>query len=161
MKLTLIDAQNSAVERGGKCLSKKYINCRTRMEWRCKSGHIWKAKYNSIRNGQWCPVCATNKLRNTIQDAQNLAKKNGGRCLSKKYVNNCTKMRWECEGGHTWETTYTCIQQGKWCPKCKISKPQKKLSIILEEIIGEKSITIRPNWLRNPKTNYSLLYAHH
>ena len=62
------------------------------------------------------------KLRNL----QNLASKNGGLCLSTKYVSAKTKLLWQCAQGHTWETAPSNINQGHWCPKCA---GNKKLTI--------------------------------
>jgi hypothetical protein len=42
----------------------------------------------------------------------------GGRCLSNKYINNATKLRWECKKGHIWIAKSGNIKNGKWCPKC-------------------------------------------
>ena len=58
-------------------------------------------------------------IRCSLKDAQELAKVNSGICLSKKYTNNHTKMRWKCESGHIWETTFANIRRGCWCPKCR------------------------------------------
>ena len=35
------ECHNIAKERGGKCLSKEYVNINTKMNWECKKGHIW------------------------------------------------------------------------------------------------------------------------
>ncbi|KKL24210.1 hypothetical protein LCGC14_2417650, partial [marine sediment metagenome] len=93
-KLTLLDCQKSAEYRGGKCLSFRYINNKTKMLWQCKNGHQWKTSYSSIRNNhRWCRKC----LKSNILDCQNAANKHGGRCISKIYTNNKTKMTWQCK----------------------------------------------------------------
>jgi len=51
--------QRIANERGGKCLSHDYVNTSTLMEWQCFDGHQWKANWNSISQGTWCPTCST------------------------------------------------------------------------------------------------------
>lgn len=47
-----------AAERGGRCISKTYINASTKLEWECRIGHRWLAKPNGIRSGHWCRFCA-------------------------------------------------------------------------------------------------------
>uniref|UniRef100_UPI004047EE3D zinc-ribbon domain-containing protein n=1 Tax=Algoriphagus sp. TaxID=1872435 RepID=UPI004047EE3D len=47
-----------ALTRGGNCLSKEYIDAKTKLEWQCKAGHSWFATPNHIKNGTWCPNCA-------------------------------------------------------------------------------------------------------
>ncbi|MCH1473284.1 MAG: hypothetical protein L7V85_05170 [Bacteroidia bacterium] len=58
-KKTIQDMQELAYARGGKCLSKNYINGKTKLIWECANGHIWKAKYDNIQQGKWCPDCST------------------------------------------------------------------------------------------------------
>ncbi len=53
--------QKIAESRGGKCFSKKYINNRTKLKWKCKEGHIWEATPSNIKRGQWCRVCSMKK----------------------------------------------------------------------------------------------------
>ena len=48
-----------------------------------------------------------------------MQKKEGGRCLSKSYINAKTKLEWECSEGHRWWATPSNIRHiGTWCPKC-------------------------------------------
>ena len=54
-KLTIEEMHSFAQERGGKCLSKEYINARTKLKWQCKEGHIWETKPANVRRGKWCP----------------------------------------------------------------------------------------------------------
>jgi len=116
-KLTLQDMQMLASEHGGKCLSQEYVNISTKLLWECKKGHQWKAQPHNIKHGRWCPECAgIRKL--TIKEMQMFAKEQGGRCLSREYVNAHTKLLWECAEGHQWEAMPTNIQHGSWCPKC-------------------------------------------
>lgn len=61
IKHTLQDMQNIAKERGGKCLSKEYINGKTKLLWECKQNHEWYARYNDILRGRWCPICIERK----------------------------------------------------------------------------------------------------
>ena len=63
-KLSIQDCQQVALDRGGKCLSKTYINSQTKMQWECNKGHKWFAKTNNIRNGQWCKICRLKTINN-------------------------------------------------------------------------------------------------
>src|ERR1039458_7770603 len=54
----------------------------------------------------------------TIEDLRFLAKKRGGTCLSRAYVNSRAKLLWRCRKGHKWNASPNSIQQGSWCPKC-------------------------------------------
>lgn len=57
-KYQTIDAfKTIAKERGGECLSEKYISAKSKMLWRCSEGHTWLAAPDSIKRGSWCSVC--------------------------------------------------------------------------------------------------------
>ena len=46
-----------ASDRNGKCLSTKYINTDTRIEWECENGHRWWSPPSKVKQGRWCPFC--------------------------------------------------------------------------------------------------------
>jgi thiol-disulfide isomerase/thioredoxin len=56
--------------------------------------------------------------KDTIVELKKLAESKGGKCLSDVYINSKTKLLWECQKGHTWETVLGSIKQGHWCPVC-------------------------------------------
>lgn len=120
-----IESMNTiAKKRGGRCLSKEYVTCQTHLIWECGNGHVWKATPSNIKKGRWCPTCARRK-KLTLKEMQNIAAAHGGACLSKKYVNVRTKLKWCCSEGHIWEAspemiTGTPKKPGTWCPKCAL-----------------------------------------
>jgi hypothetical protein len=112
-----------AEQRGGKCLSSRYVNTTSPLEWSCIVGHRWQATVASIiRMNTWCPVCAGNrKLK--LKDLKRLALERGGKCLSRKYLNARTPLRWECTYGHRWRSVAGQVKdglhkKGTWCPTC-------------------------------------------
>jgi hypothetical protein len=141
VKLTLGQMQETAKKHKGKCLSKKYVNGTTKLEWECSMGHRWKASaMKVIHRNQWCPDCAGN-IRSTIEQMQAIAKDRGGKCLSKKYVNSKTKLEWQCSEGHKWKAVpYSVSSQGTWCPKCASVKKSESQRLTIEEMrsIAEK-----------------------
>lgn len=94
-RLTIEDMVEIARGRGGKCLSKEYATGKNKLKWECAKGHIWEANSLSVKGGSWCPFCAGN-IRLSIKDLHETARVKGGKCLSKEYVNNRTKIKWEC-----------------------------------------------------------------
>lgn len=58
------------------------------------------------------------KRKKTIQDARILAKSYNGKCLSVEYLNNSTKLVWQCSEGHIFESTYGNVSQNHWCRMC-------------------------------------------
>ena len=117
-KNTIDDCKKLAAKKNGKCLSTEYVNVSTKMKWQCEIGHVWYAIYDKVRSKTWCPECARNARKNTIGDCKKLAAKKNGKCLSTEYINNKTKMKWQCKEGHVFESRYINIISDKWCPKC-------------------------------------------
>ena len=117
-RLGIDEMREIARNRGGKCLSDKYINNKTKLLWQCKEGHRWLAAPSKIKSGQWCPTCAGRPIL-TIKDMKELADMRGGKCLSDTYVNNRTKLLWECRKGHRWEAVPSSVKSGTWCPICR------------------------------------------
>lgn len=120
---SLTNMRKLANSKGGRCLSRRYVNNRLKLKWRCAQGHEWEAVPSTIKIGGWCPTCAalhrSDHLRLTIANMHALARKRHGKCLSKTYINNHTKLQWKCAEGHTWQAIPGKIQQGRWCPECK------------------------------------------
>ncbi len=62
-KLTIDVMQEIAKSRGGKCLSTKYVNSKTKLYWECSEGHRWSARPSDIKAGKWCRVCSYAKRK--------------------------------------------------------------------------------------------------
>lgn len=146
--LKIVDMQKLAIEKGGKCLSKKYINSNIKLKWQCKKGHTWDATSKNIKTGYWCPVCA-GTLPLTIEEMQKIATDRGGKCLSTKYINSSTKLKWQCSEGHIWENTPLSIKSGQWCPLCSVARGERICRIFFENIFNKNFPKSRPKWLIN------------
>ena len=118
-QLTLADMQRIATGRGGELLSIDYRNSMQQLRWRCAQGHEWDASAKIVRNADsWCPHCA-GVARKSIDDARRYAATRGGLCLSERYLNGRTKLRWRCAKGHEWEAAPSAVMwHGSWCAVC-------------------------------------------
>jgi hypothetical protein len=116
-KSTLAQMCRLARLRGGVCISRRYLNSRIPLRWKCGLGHQWRAMPTNVSKGSWCPSCAHRK-RLTLGEMRTLAARRGGGCVSDRYVNNETKLRWRCAAGHEWEAAPGLIKGGRWCPHC-------------------------------------------
>ncbi len=131
----LLEMQDIAKERGGKCLSRYYVDALTKLRWRCAEGHEWEATSNKVKSSNnWCPKCA-GVARLSLKDAQESAKARGGKCLSSEYVNATSPMDWECIKGHRWSVAYCGIRNGAWCLECSSSK---KLTITEMQVLAQE-----------------------
>ena len=110
-----------ATEHGGRCLSRRYVNKRTPMEWECGEGHRWEATPANVLRGHWCHTCGKGARRLTnIGELKALAEERGGRCLSQEYVNVETPVQWKCGKGHGFELRVAQVKDGgKWCSVCE------------------------------------------
>lgn len=131
--LTILEMQNIAISRGGKCLSEVYVNNNTKIKWQCKEGHTWEANPACVKSGTWCPYCG-GSMRSNIEEMYNIAISRGGRCLSNAYVNNKTKLTWQCKEGHIWEAIPDTVKRGSWCSICYDSKRSKSQRLGIEEM---------------------------
>ncbi|MBU0532993.1 hypothetical protein KKB44_05875 [Candidatus Micrarchaeota archaeon] len=145
--------QNLAKKQGGKCLSKKYGDITTKLKWQCKKGHVWYAIASNIKHkGRWCPHCKGGVKYQDINDMRELARKKGGDCLSLRYINSKTRLKWRCADSHTWWSTPHNIQK-HWCPTCSQNISERVCRMIMETIFNEKFPKKKPKWLLNSKGN--------
>jgi hypothetical protein len=123
-----------AVKRGGKCLSAYYLNNKKKLTWQCSKGHVWEAvAHNVVDRHSWCPVCA-GKAKHTIEEMKQLAKAKGGKCLSSKYKNNLSKLKWQCNKGHIWKAIPFTILSGGWCIICGYARTAQKQRAPISEV---------------------------
>ena len=116
-RLTLEQMKEMAKSRDGRCLSNRYRNSATKLEWRCSVGHEWSATPLQVKKGHWCPFCARVAPLN-LHVLQQIAALKGGCCLSLVYVNSSYPVRWKCAVGHEWLARAHSIRAGNWCPVC-------------------------------------------
>jgi len=60
---TISDLSNHAIQLGGSIISLDYINVDTKYKWKCKFDHKWEATWWKIKDGQWCPKCSNNSIK--------------------------------------------------------------------------------------------------
>ncbi len=138
--IKLREMQKIAEKWGGICEAIEYINATTKLQFKCKEGHAWKALPSNIKTGHWCPKCrhkeGGSKLRSSINELNDYVTQHhpGGKCEATKYVNNRTKLPFRCEKGHFWNATPSNIKKGRWCPKCGHTAAGNKLKASLGEL---------------------------
>ena len=137
LRLTIEQMQTVAKKRGGKCLSKRYVNAHTEPRWRCAEGHEWESVSNSVKDqGTWCPTCAGHAPL-TIADMRALGRERGGACLSTEYVNARSKLQWRCRKGHEWQAMPYSIKGGGWCPLCANVRARPERSLTIDQMQAE------------------------
>ncbi len=131
-RYTLDDLQEYASRSGGKCLSKEYIDLSTPIKWRCKKGHTWDADFQIIRQGGWCRQCERQKKKEyALENIKKIVAKHGFKCLSTEYINDSTKLQFQCPEKNIWFASPNNIKNGSKCRKCsdKLSGLNKRDTI--------------------------------
>ncbi len=127
-----------AMEKGGICLSDKYVSGRSKLKFKCSQGHDFDAAPGDIRNsGSWCKKCVGLE-KGTIEEMKSLAKSKGGQCLSKVYVDSTTNLEWKCIDGHIWSARPRDVKHKSWCPECNFHRQEGKCRYILERLLSVK-----------------------
>ena len=62
-KGTIEEMREIAKMHGGECLSNVYINCETKLQWKCSEGHTWYTKPLVIKQRHWCRRCSQKNRR--------------------------------------------------------------------------------------------------
>ncbi len=79
------------------------------------------------------------QLRKKMFDQiKRLAITNNGKCLSTKYINSVSPLKFICSNDHTWEATPDNIKRGTWCPYCSHNCiNEEKCRHIFEQLTGK------------------------
>lgn len=117
-RLTFEHVKGFVEKEGYECLSKKYKNAFSKLEFQCSEGHIYEAIWSSFQQGHRCPECAGLKKK-TLEEVKEYIEQFGYTCLSKEYKNNNSKLKLQCPAGHTYEVLWCNLQRGDRCPECR------------------------------------------
>ena len=124
--------QELAALHEGSCLSLKYTGTKALLKWSCSEGHEWEASYKTMsrrREGCWCKECPDHRAIG-IEKMREIAASHGGECLSDKYVNSGTKLKWRCSKGHEWEAVPSSVNnRGSWCKICSVKELTRKRNL--------------------------------
>src|SRR5579883_1384010 len=145
MKPTIEEACALATGRGGTCLSARFQRSNIPLKWRCKRGHVWKARFHHVRSGSWCKRCAP--VVGTLEEMQALAQARGGRFRSPEFHGVAFKYDWQCREGHVWTTQAHLVISGSWCPECATGLGERFCRAYFEKVFGRSFPRSRPDWL--------------
>jgi hypothetical protein len=107
---------NERIAHRGIVMLGDYSNRATKALFQCSEGHAWETTPGNVMAGTGCRVCAGNVPHTTETVNARIADR-GIRMLD-EYVNNHTRVRFDCEEGHTWETAPAGVLSGTGCPIC-------------------------------------------
>lgn len=110
-KYNLKDLHELGQKKGGKLLSKKYINANVRLLWICKNEHRFYLKPAEVRGGLWCLKC----IKFSSTSAEKVRRK------PRMYLTS-EKLYLVCDNKHLFQLSAQDVKDGKWCPECEKSK---------------------------------------
>lgn len=121
-KNTIKDMRKLAKKYRGRCISTKYVTSEMNLTWECSEGHRWRATPSNVKHGHWCPRCYRKKEK-LLNAMRLVAKKRGGECLSKRFIDTSHKGKWKCAKGHVWRSIIkSVVYKNVWCPKCNVNQ---------------------------------------
>lgn len=160
--VTIKEFQEIANNKNGICLSTEYIDSKNKLQFHCNlcNNDFW-ANPQNIKNNHWCPTCANLKRgesqRDCIEKFINIAQERNGICLSTEYKNSSSKLKYFCNKcKNIFVQKANCTKIGHWCPICSQSKGERCTKYAIEVLTGLKFEKIKPDWLKNPNSNYPL-----
>jgi hypothetical protein len=116
----IIEINDIASSKGGKCLSNVYLGHVAPLNFQCSKGHIWSARPNDIKRGSWCPICSGHGgKKKSIKDLNVMFAHLEISLISKQYSNSKAKYHWQCKIGHQFSARYDQIKAINDCPICK------------------------------------------
>ena len=146
-----------AKKKGGELLSTRYEDSVSLLQFRCKSGHVFKLRGAHAKNGHWCRKCgrkqAADTRRATIQEIQAEAKRRGGRCLDRDYTNPKKLLTWKCSDPEhpEWKNRWHKVKAGQWCPYCQDGFGERVVRSFFQQVFGRSFPTAYPSWLKEKK----------
>lgn len=105
-----------------------YINRNTPILCKCNiCGYTWKVRPYDILNNQGCPKC--NKCVITEEEVlQRIYSNNPNIEIMSNYINYTTKLQCRCKKCEfLWEALPGNLYQGTGCPRCNMSKGERKI----------------------------------
>jgi very-short-patch-repair endonuclease len=118
-------------------ITDEYKNRNQQLQFKCLKckykGSVRLASLIDNKNAQHCRFCSQDKNRLQIEQIRAIAKRQGCKILSQKYVNAKSKLKFICSCGHivckSWDKIKT---NGFVCSKCKQSLGEKTVKQFLK-----------------------------
>ena len=124
-----------------------YINQRTPVSLKCfKHNKVITKEPQVFLRGHGCDLCAkedssANLSERTLYEINFFVSKLNGKCLSKTYLNNESKLDFECNAGHKFQKSWSQVKNSlRWCSKCS---PNRLIGETLTRLMLEHLLKIK------------------
>ncbi|MCX6118866.1 MAG: hypothetical protein NT027_15110 [Proteobacteria bacterium] len=114
----------SVLKKRGFELRGQYKNCHTKIKVKCKSDHLFEAKFGNLKwGGTGCPTCARRDPV-SAEFVLKMVRERKGKLLGPlpTPIRNNTKLSIVCAMGHKWKVPVGKFKGGSWCRKCTFKR---------------------------------------
>lgn len=113
-----------------------YKNNKTKIKCKCKiDGCEWSPTPSDLLHGTGCPKCAGNTKLTHKEFIKRLQQINLDIEVLGTYISSATKILCRCrKDGYEWEVAPNTLLGGHGCPKCNISKGEKRIAQYLDDL---------------------------
>jgi len=115
-KYTYEEVKAAFEKEGYELLSGKYVNCKTKLKYKCPYGHIYSVSFEGWMKGRRCYFCRAN-IKLTTQYVRTALEKDGYELLS-EYKNSRVKFKYKCPNGHIGYIKWDHWRDGHRCSVC-------------------------------------------
>jgi effector-binding domain-containing protein len=140
VRLTYEHVFNYFKEHNCELLETEYINCKTKMKFKCSCGNISYIKWNDFHKGSRCMKCG--KLKSCAGQifkydyVANYFKEHNCELLEKEYVNSRKRMKFKCECGNVSFITFHSFKNGHRCKQCGFKKIVEKKTLSYDYVFN-------------------------
>jgi len=60
------EIREKSLDTGYVCLSERYINAHTKLQWMCPKGHEFEMIWNAFQRGERCPICGRDSFKEKV-----------------------------------------------------------------------------------------------
>lgn len=106
-----------------------YVNAKTKINHKCKYGHIYLQKPNDHLQGYGCPVCKKKSHEEYIKEC----KEKGLDLPAEDYIDAKTKIKHKCNKGHVYKQLPSAHLHGQGCSICRESHGEKFIRNYLDK----------------------------
>jgi len=158
-KLTIEYIKESFKSKGYTLVSREYINSSTKLDYRCSEGHEHNITWGNWVGGNRCPYCV-GKAKLTLKQVSKSFNNEGYILLSNEYINNSTKLTYQCPKGHEHSIKWNHWQRGHRCITC-FGNTKPILDYIRESLKKEDYILLSEEYKNAiTKLNYRCSKGH-
>lgn len=135
--------RRAAKRNGGECLTDEFIPVAEGWRFRCEAGHRFTRRASDvIYKDFWCPKCGGRNNQAMMSKVRAVARRRGGKCLSKTYAARPKKLQFECKEGHHFEALAGLVLYNDlWCGQCA-KQPSKSFLHRFEKALQKRGGTL-------------------